>query len=245
MSGPLARPLVAICVLTYGNYPRLAKQALDSIQRNCVRDEYKLLVGANSVSRETLRLLNERHQTGAIDRLIVSPTNLSKCPMMRRLFAEIDTQYIWWFDDDSYIKDPSALSQWLQAANSSPASTVLWGSIAHCNHLRAFTDIEDVAGFVRSAPWYRGLPPPSWRPGGKGEFNFDGLGLGDGCWIFILGGCWLARTAALRSMDWPDDRLLRAGEDVFFGEAIRQQGWHVQNVGPLGVAIDTEPTRGS
>ena len=104
--------------------------------------------------------------------------------------------------------------------------------------------MDDVPDFVRSASWYRGLPAPSWRTGGKGEFDFRGLGTGDGRWLFILGGCFLIRAAAVRALDWPDHRLLRTGDDVFLGEAIRQQGWDQRDLGPLGVALDTEPRRG-
>ena len=244
MNRPLGQPLVTICVLTFGSYPGLARQTLDSIRRCCLRTEYKLVVGANSVCAETLGLLTARHEAGDIDRLIVSATNLSKCPMMRRMFAEIDTEYIWWFDDDSYITEPGALAQWIQAAQTSSASTVIWGSLACCGHPLAFADMDDVPDFVRSASWYRGLPAPSWRTGGKGEFDFRGLGTGDGRWLFILGGCFLIRAAAVRALDWPDHRLLRTGDDVFLGEAIRQQGWDQRDLGPLGVALDTEPRRG-
>src|SRR5437867_34003 len=165
MNHPLGQPLVTICVLTFGGYSGLARQTLDSIQRCCLRTEYKLVVGANAVCAETSRLLTARHEAGDIDRLIVSATNLSKCPMMRRMFAEIDTEYIWWFDDDSYITEPGALAQWI-------------------------------------------------------------------------------RAAPVRALDWPDHRLLRTGDDVFLGEAIRQQGWDQRDLGPLGVALDTEPRRG-
>ena len=104
-------PPVTICLLTFGNYPRLARRALDSIRLNCAHGDYKLVVGANSVCEETECLLNGRYEAKDIDRLIVSPTNLSKCPMMRRMFTEIDTEYIWWFDDDSYIEEPGAMFQ--------------------------------------------------------------------------------------------------------------------------------------
>ena len=76
-------------------------------------------MGANAVGDRTEKLLSERHEVGEIDQLIISSTNINKCPMMRRMFTEIDTEYIWWFDDDSYIEEPGALSQWLHAANAS------------------------------------------------------------------------------------------------------------------------------
>jgi GT2 family glycosyltransferase len=244
MPGSIAPPQVTICLLTFGDFPLLARRALDSIRRHCSRADYKLIVGANAVGKETLTLLHARYEAGEIDRLIVSAENLSKCPMMRRMFAVVDTEYIWWFDDDSYITDPIALAQWLQTANASPGSTVIWGSLACCGHPASFADMDDAIGFVRSSSWYRGLPPPSWRVGGGGELNFRDLGVGDGRWLFILGGCFMIRSAAVRALDWPDHRLFRTGDDVFLGEAIRQQGWEQCNIGSVGVALDTQPRRG-
>ena len=240
------RPQVTICVLTYGEHPKLAHRVTESIRIHCPRPEYRLIVGANAVGHETLKFLTERHQDGGLDQLIVSPTNLGKSGMMRRMFAGIETEFIWWFDDDSYITEERAFARWLHAATSSPGSTVLWGRTAWCEHpfvITAGAD-PDAVEFVRSASWYRGLPPPSWRPGGKGEFNLWGRGLGDGRWCFATGGCFMIRTSAIRAMDWPDPRLFVAAEDIFLGEAVRQQGWNFADVGSTGVAINTHPSRG-
>jgi GT2 family glycosyltransferase len=162
--------------------------------------------------------------------------------MMRRMFEEIETEFIWWLDDDCYIIEPATLAHWLKQSLAAPGSTVMWGQMAFCGH--GFTDIGDVFGFVRTASWYRGLPPPSWYPGGKGEFNFQNKGTGDGRWFFVVGGCWLIRTWAVRALDWPDKRLIKLGDDVFLGEAIRQNGWALENIDTPGVAINTQPRRG-
>lgn len=234
-----------MCVLTYGDYPRLAQRVIGSIQRNCSRSRYQLIVGANAIGAETRAYLDSLHTQGEIDQVIVSAENINKCPMMRRMFAKVETEFIWWFDDDSYIKKSGAFDQWLNRAKRAPQQTSMWGKLAWCEHPLAFVpDMEDVLAFVRSAEWYRGLPPPSWRMGGKGEFNFEGRGTGDGRWFFMTGGCWLARTSALRAMDWPDKRLIMQGEDVFLGEAMRQQGLEIANNEGRGVAVNTEERRG-
>jgi hypothetical protein len=238
-------PAITICVLTFSDYPHLVRRMLDSVRNHCQRAHYRLVVAANAAGRETLQLLETRYGSGEIDQLILSETNLNKCPMMRRIFNQVRTEYIWWFDDDSYVIDDDALPGWLEAARASPPSTVQWGLEAWCDCTSGFTDLDDPLGFVRSASWYRGLPPPSWRPGGKGEFNFDGLGIGDGRWCFVVGGCFMVRTRAVRIMDWPDRRLSFLGDDVFLGEAIRQQRWTLGNLGSLGVAINTAPRRGT
>jgi hypothetical protein len=239
------QPAVTLCLLTFSDYSHLVRRMLDSVRNHCGREQYRLVVGANTPGRGTLDLLQRRCSSGEIDQLIVSEQNLNKCPMMRRMFAEVRTEYIWWFDDDSCVTEDSALAGWLEAARASPPSTVQWGLEAWCDSTSGFTDLDDPLAFVRSASWYRGLPPPSWRPGGKGEFDFDGLGIGDGRWFFVVGGCFMIRTSAVRQMDWPDRRLSFLGEDVFLGEAIRQQGWTLGNLGALGVAVNTAPRRGT
>jgi hypothetical protein len=236
---------VTICVLTYGEYPDLACRALGSIANHCRRGDYRLVVGANAVGRETLRILRRAAREGLIDRLVVSGRNLSKCPMMRRMFEGVVTRLIWWFDDDSFITEGGALQFWLDRVRTSPVRTVLWGQQAVCWEPSDFIDVRDIHAFIRGAGWYRGLPSPSWRPGGKGEFNFQGCGLGDGRWQFILGGCWMVRTRAVRALDWPDRRLGRLGDDVLLAEAIRQRGWHIDNIGTPGVRMNTEPRRGA
>ncbi len=238
-------PPVSICVLTYGNYPALARRCIESIRCNCDLSFYQLIVGANEVCPETHDYLQILAAAGEIDHLELSPVNIHKCPMMRRMFAAISTEYIWWFDDDSYIAAPDAFERQFEAVRTSPATVVLWGDGAYCNQPHDFIKLPDIKSFIRSAFWYRGLTPPAWEPGGKGELNFNGQGTGDGRWLFVLGGCWWARTHCLRTLDWPDRRLAQLGDDVLLAEAMRQQGWHVANIGSPGVVINTGPRRGT
>src|SRR5688572_20260006 len=126
-------PKVSICILTYGDYPRLARRAIESIRDYCPRSEYQLIVGANAVSEETSSYLQHLHALGEVDHLILSPVNINKCPMMRLMFASVSTEFAWWFDDDSYIASPEAFAKWVEAASAAPDSTAMWGELYRCN----------------------------------------------------------------------------------------------------------------
>lgn len=218
-------PAVEIAVLTYGDYPRLARRAIGSIRRHCDRDQYRLVVGANAVGAETRAYLEGLEAEGAIDRLILSDVNLNKCPMMRRMLRDARGEFVWWFDDDSHVTSADALPERLRVAREAPASEVMWGEVYYFGREGHFSEGTDVAGYVRRAPWYRGLTPPDR-------------------WVFATGGSWFMRTSALRALRWPDRGLIKKNDDVLLGEAIRQQGWTVREIGPRGVRANTEPRRG-
>lgn len=235
---------VTICVLTYGDYPELARQAIDSILTHCNRRDYVLYVGGNAIGADTRTYLEQLHATGAIDRLFLSDVNVNKCPMMRRMFAEVETPFVWWFDDDSFVTSPDALPDRLRLAHTARPEEVLWGHVFFFGNEKDFSYGADVVAFVKASPWYGGKEPPSWERGGKGESNFEGKGTGDGRWFFVTGGNWLMRLSAIRALDWPDPDLIKRNDDVLLGEAIRQQGWTMRDIGPCGVAINTAPRRG-
>ncbi len=232
---------VSICVLTYGDFPRLARRCINSIVRHCERPLYRLIVGANAVSAETMKYLHDLRQREAIDELILSPENLNKNPMMRLMFERVRSEFIWWFDDDSFVVSDSALKDRLEIARASEPDVMMWGQVLFCDG-PGFTDIDPVE-FVRTAPWYRGLTPPFPAPGGKGELDYEGKGGGDSHWDFVAGGEWCVRAEAIRALDWPDRRLAILGDDVFLGEALRQQGWRICDLGVHGVAINAANRR--
>jgi hypothetical protein len=224
-------------VLTYGDHLPLVERCIESIRAHCPRDSYRLVVGANEISDVVRQYLYSHRLAGEIDRLHESPVNLNKCGMMERMLADVDTPFLWWLDDDSYLVEDDALAQRLAVVSAAPATTVLWGQRWCIPTAAQFAAGNDVTGFVRSASWYRGRP----LPGENGH-------RGDRRWLFINGGCWVARTAALRQIDWPDRRLARAriqwAEDVFMSEAIRQQSWDSGDIGSPGVVVGDAASRG-
>ena len=52
---------------------------------------------------------------------------------MRSMFSSVRCEYIWWFDDDSYIEDEDALQRRLDIAKLSDQNTVIWGHQFYCS----------------------------------------------------------------------------------------------------------------
>lgn len=216
---------VTICVLLYGNYPGLARQTIDSVVNHCDRDLYRLIVGCNACCQETIEYLNSVRQ---IDHLIVSEININKCPMQRRMFELVDTEYIWWFDDDSFVVEDFALKSRIEIADNSPVSTVLWGPVFYWNDQYGFNFGVDVEPWIRSQPWYSREPIPC-DVSGK--------------WVFVIGASWFARTSALRQLNWPPESFIKAGDDAILCEAIRQSGWSFEQIGECGTEFQTHERR--
>ncbi len=142
---------VSVCVVTYGDYLELLERCLGSIIQFFPREQYRLLVGTNAVSPRVAQYLDDLKKSGAIDTLILSEVNINKCPMMRRLFEQIETEFIWWFDDDSWVNGPDTFAHWLKAAQTAPPSTAMWGHVFYYSNVTNFSR-DDMVQWVRDAP---------------------------------------------------------------------------------------------
>ena len=158
--------------------------------------------------------------------IYTSAENLGKPGMMRRLFygPRIETEWTIWFDDDSF----PYRADWLQSLGVEIAAqpeVVMFG-IPAVTHVCA-----RMAEFIRSAPWYRGLPlRPSNQSGAAARIEF------------ILGGFWAIKTAWIYQLNWPDPRIVHFEDDYLLGEAIRQHGGKIGHF-HSGVKVDTAPRR--
>jgi hypothetical protein len=179
----------------------------------------EIFVGANAPSQQTDAVIAEYLAAGKIDRVFRSEHNRNKCPAMREMFAEVLTPLIWWFDDDSHIEALSAFDRWLDAAVDLPLTVGAWG------HVFYIGGSDYLKTQSRSAPWFKGLP------------FIDN-------WWFPTGGCWMARTEAVHKLGWPHVGLVKRQDDVLLGEALRQNGYSIKDIGPSGVRISDHDRRG-
>lgn len=194
-----------VCVLLYGDFPKLARRVLHSLSREAWRDNIYLRVGQNQLSAESTAIV--RAYGSNIFKRLIWYTGLPpyyKYPMMQKMiFApRIETTYTMWFDDDSWIAD-TAVDDWFTQLEAYMTKEGLYVAGApYTQNLRG-----DQHLWIAQQPWYRGKPvkPAQRMP-------------------FITGGWLIVRTELFYKYSWPPDDLLHNGGDVMLGALCQQQG---------------------
>lgn len=197
---------LTVCVLLYGDYLELAKRCLTSVVK-AFGDNSQIRVGANEISSATRDWAFNYLQDSVADYLIFdSPTNIHKYPLMRTMVHgdhKIDTDFMMWFDDDSYVdfdkmRNPQIpLHQQITAAMQ---GVDMIGSPYQIGWRR------DQREFVKAQPWYNGRDPYA-----RGAISF------------MTGGWWVIRTELLYEFDYPWPVLDHCGGDTMLGEMMYQQ----------------------
>jgi len=211
-----------IAALFYGDHPDLARRCLGSILANVPPFVVATIrLGLNAISPATRVVLDElqaQYQANwtfiEYEAAAAGPVPTTKYPTMRRILYDpvqpIQTPYLVWFDDDSYIETTGhqVASLWHEELR---AGTVdLLGS-KYTMALRG-----GQVPWIRAQPWY----------GGREVYPFMKVS-------FRTGGWWIARVAALHRFDYPWSGLNHNGGDVMLGELCRQQGLRMATISPL------------
>jgi GT2 family glycosyltransferase len=144
---------------------------------------------------------------------------------MREMFWDqskpIETNYLVWFDDDTWIVKP----QWID-----DLCTTIVGN--HPYNFRMFGNImyHDLAiyakgggrpdAWFRTAPWYKGR---NFRAKSSQQETPNGSMID-----FAVGWCWALSVEAMRTANMPDPRLGHNGGDITLGEQIHQAGFAIK-----------------
>lgn len=201
-----------ICVLCYGPHLELADRFLGSLYRCTDPKSFTLRAGLNAVVPATAALFEEYSRRFGNIEIFRSEDNLFKSPMMRRMFYEqpLETEWVIWFDDDSYVERADWLQRLAVKIQCEP-DVAQWGK-----QFVLWRQDAEIGTFIENAPWYRGLPVPRQTdPNGVESYEFH----------FATGGFWAIKTEVIRALDWPEPRIRQAGEDYILGEALRQNGY--------------------
>jgi len=216
--------LATACVLLYGDHPDLAHRFFDAWGR--YGNGMELRVGMNTCSPATEGIVDRAASRDPSIRVVRSVTNLGKPSMMRRLFrlAPIETEWVMWFDDDSFPYRGDWYASLAVAITAQPESVMLG--------IQASVLVDEaLCRRIESAPWYRGWPwLPSDQPGRAARIDF------------VLGGFWVLRSDWIQRLNWPDGLMTHFEDDYLLGEAIRQHGGQLGYF-RSGVRVDTAPRR--
>ncbi len=205
---------VTICVIFFGRHPDLAQRFLTNLYRYTRANSFSLRIGLNAACAETVELayaVAREHENIWIH---PEPGNIFKSPLMAKLFSlkPIDTDWVIWFDDDSFPYRGDWLPGLRLKMETQPGIDV-WGDLF-------FIDADQAAvQFISTASWFRGKPFNHLNPsGGWSERPLLS---------FVTGGFWAVRTEVLKALQWPDPRLVQTEDDYMFGEALRQNGYRM------------------
>ena len=215
-----------ICVLLYGDHRILAQRCLSSITNNIPREALNLRVGLNAVSDATRAFVDELIQNNQLlpENVYDEVANIKKYPMMRKMLWDpenpIETPFVMWFDDDSYLDytGPNWLEE-VDAALSTGGRPHMLGSI----YSQRFSGNQ--ADWLKAQPWYTGREFE--RKNNRDIFRF------------ATGGWWCVSTEVLRKWNWPDPAIVHRGGDCALGELLRQQGLRLQQF-RKGVRINAD-----
>ena len=195
---------LTICVLLYGDFLELAQRCIRSIYKTVDPSIFEMRIGMNAVSEEVANWVNTEIVPKGNVTLYTSTKNIRKYPKMREMFwnePQLATEYVMWFDDDSWPEDPQWLSKLDTWVGANPNFKV--AGKKYFQHLK-----PSQVNWLKTEPWYTG----------KDVDRRKGMPVSH----FVTGGWWLTRTSVMKQLDWPSKTLGHNGGDVALGSAMFQ-----------------------
>ena len=247
---PMDHPLVGgkftIFVLTYGPYPQLARRCLQSILDTVPAERLDLRIWANVVSKETRNYLEAIEKNCTKIYWQEDPEKAVKYPAMRQMFRDtecpIQTPYLIWFDDDSFVYHKewyryvaSAIVRWhpfghrmfgIKKMHTCKGKVIRHQPVTKIWPPRTDADIREServsqlsmsSNWFETRPWFKGVPYRDVRE----QHSPNGTKV-----YFAHGGWWALHVPTILEADIPDETLWHNGGDITIGEQINQAGYH-------------------
>jgi len=188
-----------ILICAYGDYPELIQRCISSILEHGSLNS-KIHVGLNDGSTRTKQYLRNLLDENKICTLVESNINLHKDHMMRILTDLVDSPYLIWFDDDSYVNEKDWDVQLVK---------------------QIFETQTDVLGFPHvvgyNAQYLEFLKTRSWYSNKIREPDPNVC-------HFPVGGVWVTKCEYLRKHNYPDRKMIKWSGDMLVGDLLHQTG---------------------
>ena len=217
-------PTFTVCVLGFGEHIRELERCLGSIVARLPHPAVKeLRIGLNMPTDELRQMAAGMTATVTPPAwLFVHTTNQAKYPMMRWMIhgneqvPPVDTPYVMWFDDDSWIKDHELADFFSSYAGTCATGFDLIGKRYHMPLAPGQPE------WIARQPWSNG----------RSFTVHQHVSFMQGAW-------WIARTELLRKWDYPWPELYHNGGDVMLGVLAACQGFRTWNTNK-GVCINCD-----
>ena len=200
-----------VCCILYGDYPELHRRFLNGLRT--IPSDVPVFLGLNAVATRSLETLEaatgipvtaasaDGHAEYGRYRVFTRKnTNRYKYPVMREMFSQLGDRWSLWLDDDTML--PADPAWWRYLVSEMERGVDYTGVEYSMRYQGRQLD------FIRSRPWYRGVPPKT--SGTTPVFTF------------YTGSFWGLSARARQLLDWPDPLLHHNGGDTLLGEAVRQ-----------------------
>ena len=211
---------ITVCVLTYGDHLPLIKRCLESLRLagDPTQVVESIRLGLNGVTDPVRTFVHDWAKAQPCPSIVYEPVgNTLKYPTMRKMFydsAHPLDEYVMWWDDDSYIayETPTFWPRCLEQISAADMVGQVWRMRMQGSQWL----------WVRSQPWCdKSLRSPVYME-------------------FCQGAWWIARTAKLRSVNWPVPELRHNGGDSMLGEVARHNAWRISKWHPESVRINAD-----
>lgn len=187
-----------VLVCCYGDYLDISKRCIDSILQYKSFDNLKIHIGLSDCSSLTKNYFRQLLDNSKITTLIESNININKDPMMRLLLDLVDSKYMVWFDDDSYI----VKNNWDKNLQDQIAQNNV--DILGFPYVVGYN--QQYMSFLRTRRWWKN----------KIRTNDPNI-----C-HFPVGGLWAAKCEYLRKYNYPDRNMIKKHDDMLLGDLLFQ-----------------------
>jgi hypothetical protein len=184
-----------ILICAYGDHPVLIKRLMESLFKYSTLN-HKIHVGLNVGSNESKTYLRGLLDSNKITTLIESNININKDPMMRILTDLVDSPYLIWFDDDTYVNEKDWDVKLVKQVSATQADVLGFPHVIGYN--------EKYLEFLKTRSWYsnkiRERDPTT-------------------CY-FPVGGLWVAKCEYLRTHNYPDRDMIHTHYSQWTGDMV-------------------------
>lgn len=211
--------MFTLCVLLYGDHCDLAERCLKSISwRLNPHLVEEVRIGLNAVSDKTHEFARQWSEGLVVpSRLYVCRENAYKYPLLRVMVSDLATDWVMWFDDDSYL---TGGADWFAQAE----KQCVKGSIVGKPYRLSRKLYPEQQKWVERQRWYTGRRLDR-KP------------------AFVTGGWWMARSVLFQEYDWPPACAKHNGGDYMLGVLADQQKLRVVSWSQ-GVEVNQSARRG-